>query len=90
MFKVNFDGAWNSEHNLGSIGIVIRDWKSNIMGAMHSQVEDVATAATAEAHAAVKMLHFAKDLGLHGIALEGDAQGDKPTWQPIRLLGEQF
>ncbi|XVF82801.1 hypothetical protein PTKIN_Ptkin16aG0079000 [Pterospermum kingtungense] len=72
-YKVNFDGAVHMEEAVGGAGVVIRDWRGHIIGAMHATTNGISTAELAEAKAATIALNFAKDLGLSNIILEGDA-----------------
>ncbi|XVF56164.1 hypothetical protein PTKIN_Ptkin06aG0095400 [Pterospermum kingtungense] len=72
-FKVEFDGAVRLNERKEGIGVIIRDFKGKVMGALVALVQDVHNSTLMEAVDVVKALEFAKDLGFGVIELEGDS-----------------
>ena len=72
-YKVNVDAAVFREQGTCGIGVVIRNHKGQIMGAMCKQVLFPLRVLEAEAKAAEAGILLAWDLGLKNIVVEGDA-----------------
>ena len=73
-YKVNVDAAVFREQGTCGIGVVIRNHKGQIMGAICKQVFFPLQALEAEAKAAEAGILLGWDLGLKNIVVEGDAQ----------------
>ncbi|OMO99660.1 hypothetical protein COLO4_13164 [Corchorus olitorius] len=73
VYKVNFDGSFQSASKEGSYGAIARDYEGNVLGAIAGRLELVADSFQAECLAALKAITWAKDMGFNNIVLEGDA-----------------
>ena len=57
LLKVNFDGATFRDFNVAGLGVVIRDSRGRVKASL----------------VAVRAIHFAQDLGLFALILDGDS-----------------
>ncbi|XVF21851.1 hypothetical protein REPUB_Repub12eG0125000 [Reevesia pubescens] len=71
--KINFDGATSQPEKCGGCGVVIRDYKGQVLGACSLFQEGIYDPLVTEAIPAVKSLIFAEEIGCRNIVLEGDA-----------------
>ena len=74
-YKVNVDEAEFKESSSCGIGIIIRNERDEIMGAMSKRMELPLGALEIEAKAFKEGILLARDLRLKHIVLEGDVQG---------------
>ena len=72
-FKINTDGAVFKDTGQSRIGVVVRNEKGELMGAMSKKILFPLGALEVEARAAEEGIIFARDLGLGEIMVEGDA-----------------
>lgn len=72
-FKVNIDEAVFKEAGQSRVGVVIRNEKGELMGAMCKKIPFPLGALEAEAIAAEEGIALARDLGLGEVVIKGDA-----------------
>ena len=72
-FKINTDGVVFKDTGQSGIGVVVRNEKGDLMGAMSKKILLLLGAVEVEARVAEEGIIFARDLGLGGIMVEGDA-----------------
>ena len=73
-YKANFDGAVFKSSNIAGLGVVIRDSRGDILGAMSVHVPLPQSVPEVEALACRHGISFAVNLGLHEVI-------SKVTWQ---------
>ena len=71
-FKVNFDAALFKSLNLAGIGVVIRDWRGDVVAALSMPIALASTVADLEALACRLALLFAVEKDLQNVIFEGD------------------
>ncbi|XP_075649942.1 uncharacterized protein LOC142620462 [Castanea sativa] len=71
--KVNFDAATFKDHHLAGIGVVVRDWRGEFVGAVSSSMPLTHSAADMEALACRKAVEFVAEIGLQRVVFEGDS-----------------
>jgi ribonuclease HI len=72
-YKVNYDGAVFSDRNEAGIGVIIRNHRGEVMGALSQRIPYPHSVEAVEASAARSAIQFAKDSGFTNIDLEGDS-----------------
>ncbi|KAK7840646.1 putative ribonuclease h protein [Quercus suber] len=72
-FKANFDAAVFKSENLAGLGVVIRDWRGEAIGALTTSVPLAQTVAELEALACRRAVQFAREIGLTQVMFEGDS-----------------
>ncbi|KAI7983869.1 hypothetical protein LOK49_LG15G01282 [Camellia lanceoleosa] len=72
VYKVKFDGAFFAQHGPVGFGMVIRDWREEVIASMSKKLF-IYGVDCFEAMAALKALQLGSDLGLHCIMLVGDS-----------------
>ena len=71
--KVNFDAAMFREAHLAGIGVVVRDWRGEFVGALSSPMSLTNSVAEMEALACRKAVEFAAEIGVQRVIFEGDS-----------------
>ena len=71
-YKANFDAALFDSSNMAGIGVVIRDYNGNVIGALSQKIALPPSIEHAEALAASWAVAFAKELSLFEVIFEGD------------------
>ena len=72
VFKVNGDGAVFAQQRKSGVGVVIRNCEGLLMGALSMKLNQQLGSLEAEAKAYELGILFARDMGFHEIAHEGD------------------
>lgn len=72
-FKINVDGAIFVARKAVGVGVIIKDDKGRIEGAMSKKIHAPLGAMEAEAKAFEVGIQFAKDIGIQNVILEGDS-----------------
>ena len=72
-YKANYDGAVFKSSNTAGLGVVIRDWRGDILGVMAVRIPLPHSVPEVEALACRHAVSFAVDLGLQEIIFEGDS-----------------
>ncbi|XP_042939585.1 uncharacterized protein LOC122274630 [Carya illinoinensis] len=73
-YKVNWDAALNIEAGKMGLGVLVRDYKGHVIGALRARRPLAGKALEAEAYGSVLAATFCKELGLKQLHLEGDSQ----------------
>ena len=73
LLKVNFDGATFRDFNVAGLGVVIRDSRGRVKASLSEKINLPPFFDNAEALVAVRAIHFAQDLGLFALILDGDS-----------------
>nr|POE70304.1 hypothetical protein CFP56_49648 [Quercus suber] len=77
LLKVNFNGATFRDLNVAGLGVVIQDSKGRVKASLSKKINLPPSFDDAEALVAVRAIHFAQDLDLFALILEGDPGGHK-------------
>ena len=72
-FKVNFDAALFQSLNLAGIGVIIRDWRGDVVAALSMPTALASSVADLEALACRRALLFAAEKDLQKVIFEGDS-----------------
>ena len=89
--KIDFDGALFLEQRCTSLGVVVRDSTGLVIAALSQRVRLPGSVDVVEALAACRAMHFARELNLHHMMIEGDSlrviQAIIDTWLVQTLCG---
>ncbi|GMP70392.1 hypothetical protein CsSME_00029263 [Camellia sinensis var. sinensis] len=72
-YKVNFDGAVFNHLMAVGVGVIIRDHAGAVIAALSERIDCWGDANCAEAFPVQRAVHFAMDLGILDVHLEGDS-----------------
>ena len=72
-YKANFDGAVFRSCSAASLGVLIRNWRGAVIGALSMRVPLPQSVADVEALACRRAVMFAVEIGLREVIFEGDA-----------------
>ena len=72
-FKVNFDDAVFKSCNQAGLGVIVRDWRGEAIGALSTSVPTTQTIVELEAFTCHRVVLFAMELGLQDVVFEGDS-----------------
>ena len=70
--KVNFNAAVFREAHLAGIGVIVRDWRGEFVGALSSPMSLTHLVAEMEALACRKTIEFTAEIGVQRVIFEGD------------------
>lgn len=73
VLKINTDGSYNKESNVGGWGFVIRDADGDVVGSGAGQINHAQDALHTKAEACLKALEAAQEWGISRVVLETDA-----------------
>ena len=73
IFKANFDAAVFKSDNLAGLGVVIKDWCGEAIGALTTLVPLAQIVVQLEALACRRAVQFAKEIGLSQVIFKGDS-----------------
>ena len=73
VYKINFDGALFLEQRCAGLGVVVRDSVGLVIAALSQRVRLPGSVDVVEALAACRAMHFAQELSLHHVVIEGDS-----------------
>ena len=71
-YKINYDGALSNADNKSGIGVVVRDYRGEVIASLVQQLDQAFQPVEIEALAACKAVEFGSELGLHRATVEGD------------------
>ncbi|XP_075640575.1 uncharacterized protein LOC142612360 [Castanea sativa] len=71
--KVNFDAAMFRDGHLAGVGVVVRDWRGEFVGALSSPMPLTHSVADMEALACRKAVEFVAEIGVQRVIFEGDS-----------------
>lgn len=72
--KANFNGALFRDSSSAGIGVVVRDFEGNVIGALFERIGLPASVLEAEALACRRVVSFAIEIGLQEVVSEGDSE----------------
>ncbi|XP_035547261.1 uncharacterized protein LOC118348858 [Juglans regia] len=72
--KVNFDAALDLNKKLMGAGVVIRDWRGDVLVSLCAQFKHVSSPFIAECKALGRAVELCKELGFYNVWFEGDAK----------------
>lgn len=73
-YKANFDGALFRDSSSAGIGVVVKDFEGNVIGALSEQIGLPASVVEVEALAYRRAVSFAIEIGLQEVVSEGDSK----------------
>ena len=65
LYKINFDGALFADQGSAGLGVVMRDWEGQVIGALSEKVRHVGSVDLVVALAACRIISFSKELSIH-------------------------
>ncbi|XP_042979960.1 uncharacterized protein LOC122310146 [Carya illinoinensis] len=72
-FKVNWDGAVNKVKGFVGVGVVVRDCQGMVVATLRQRKPLIPDPFLTESYGALKVVQFARELGLSKVVLEGDS-----------------
>ena len=72
-YKLNFDAAVFKASNTAGIGVIARDWRGEVIGALSQSILASHSVAYMEAQACQRAIQFAVEIRLHRVVFEGDS-----------------
>jgi ribonuclease HI len=73
LFKVNWDVAFSQGDKQMGVGVIIRDWKGEVIAALSQPVMATYDPVSAESMAALRAVEFCSEVGINDFILEGDS-----------------
>nr|XP_023907618.1 uncharacterized protein LOC112019310 [Quercus suber] len=84
LYKVNFDAALFDHLGCAGLGVVVRDWRGNVLAALSQKVALPQSVEMAEALAAKRAVQLATEMSFTRVLVEGDC---KRVVQALQTLG---
>ncbi|MBA0575744.1 hypothetical protein Golob_006921, partial [Gossypium lobatum] len=84
-FKINSDAAFNVKENKTYSGIIVRNFKGNILASKTMVHDNIPSGFAAEATACLQAVTVGRDLGMKSVKIEGDSL----TFQHARRIANE-